>query len=526
MKKIIVFSLLVLWLFAPTVTAQLNAQSAEDNILRIACVGEPVSLDVHEATTVAQRRYVTDLGATLVALDPATGAPVPYLATDWEVSADGLVWTFHLREDVKFHDGTPLTAVEYAWTFNRILTGDHAAPKAFIVNVTAARAVDTYTLELTLKAPDSAMLINLENTFLQPLSPQAVESAGEDYGQHPVGVGPFRFKEWVPGERIVLERNPDFTWGPAFTSGGPAKLDGIEYIVTSNYDVALIELLEGRLDLMQVQQEDIPQVLESENLVLEVDWMPGTPWYLTINLTKPPLDDLRVRQALNYAVDREQLVSMALLGYGEPAYGPLVPRTVGYWSGTEEIGYHYDPDKARALLAEVGYELNADGLLEKDGAVLSLTAMLPNYADFPHLPYVMDLIADQFRQVGIEMNVVRVDVKDQLSDVADPTKYHLSMHGMGRPQATTILMQVYHTGSSSNASHVSDPELDRLIEDSITSLDQEVGRQALWDAQKQIIEYAYAIPLYDPPRLYGLNNQVKGYLQAGYTRWLIDTYIE
>jgi peptide/nickel transport system substrate-binding protein len=378
MKKTALLSLfaLCLGLLAPVADPHRVTESAEDNTLTIALLKEPMTLDIDKIFIAVEEHIVADLGATLIAADPDTGEPVPYLATSWSVSEDGLVWTFHLRDDVRFHDGTPLTAEEYVWTINRILslTGPESfVPQALLSSVTGAKAVDPYTLELDLRSPNATLLYNLESTFLQPLSPQAVESAGDDYGRHPVGVGPFRFKEWVPGQRIVLERNPDFTWGPPFTSGGPAKLDRIEYDIIPNYDLALVELLEGQIDALRVEHVDARRVLENGDLTLVPVTVAGSPLYLALNMTKPPLDDLRVRQALNDVVDRNQLISIVEYGYGEPQYGPVSPVTIGAWPGAEEAGYHTDPAKAQALLADVGYEWNDEGLLVK--TILNLSCV-------------------------------------------------------------------------------------------------------------------------------------------------------
>lgn len=531
MKKAAVVALVVLCLsgFAPAFSGSGMGETAGDTILKIALWHEPVTLDAHRINVALEGRMVTDLGATLVVIDPDTGEIVPYLATEWSVSDDGLVWTFHLRDDVRFHDGTPLTAEEYAWTFNRILaltSPESFVPKTILRSVVEVSAVDRYTLQLNLNSSDATLLYGLANTYLQPLSPQAVESAGDNYGHQPVGVGPFRFKEWVPGEKIVLERNPDYTWGPAFTSGGPAQLDGIEYVILPNYDLALVELLDGRVDVMGIQKVDARQAFENGNLALMSVPVSGAPIFLAIDVTQSPLDDIRVRRALNYATDREQLISIVEYGYGEPQYGPVSPNVIGYWPGMDEAAYPYDPAQARALLADAGYELNGEGLLVKDGQPLSLTVMVVRYAQLPQLPQVVAMLADQFRQVGIQINSVTVEPPDDVAMTADLDTFDMVMKSATWPEATFILLNYYLSTSSSNAGRVNDPELDRLLLDSLTSVDLEAGRQLLWDAQKRIIENAYSVPLYAISELTAINTRVQNYKQTGYGRWLVDTTIQ
>lgn len=531
MRKIAVLSLLVVYLevLAPAAVPPKMAESVDGNTLTMTLLSEPATLDIHRIFAVAYERILADLGATLIAADPETGEPVPYLATQWAVSEDGLLWTFHLRDDVWFHDGTPFTAEEYVWTINRILSltyPESFVPKALLSSVTGAKAVDPYTLELQLRSPDATLLSNLESSFLQPLSPQAVESAGEDYGRQPVGVGPFRFKEWVPGQKIVVERNPDFTWGPAFTSGGPAQIDQIEYAIIPNYDLAFVSLLEGQIDVLEVEPADARRVLDSERLTLTSVTVAGGPFYLALNVTKPPLNDIRVRQALNHAVDREQLVSVIEYGYGEVLYGLVSPTTIGAWPGAEEIGYHYDPSRARTLLAEAGYELNDQGLLVKDGALFSLTVVTPLYASTTQFPRIMDILSDQFRQVGIKVEVVTVEANNLLAAVADSTAFDAVLNGVEWPEATFILLNIILSSGQFNVGHVNDPELDQLLTASFTSTDLEAGRQLLWNAQKRIIENAYFVPIYAPSNLYAVNNRVKGFSELGNVRWLIDTSIE
>lgn len=530
MKKVAVLSLfaLCLGLLAPVVSPPGAAESAGGNTLTIALLKEPDTLDAHRIFIAVEGDIVADLGATLVAADPETGEPVPYLATDWAVSEDGLLWTFHLRDDVRFHDGTPLTAAEYVWTINRILslTGPESfVPQALLSSVVGASAVDPYTLELQLRSPDATLIYNLASEYLQPLSPPVVESAGENYGRQPVGVGPFRFKEWVSGQKIVLERNPDFTWGPSFTSGGPAQIDQVEYAIIANYDLALVGLLEGQIDVLKVEHSDARRVLDSEDFTL-VTVRGGDSLFLVLNVIQPPLDDLRVRQALNYAVDRDQLISIVEYGYGEPQYGPVSPVTIGAWPGAEESGYHTDLEKARTLLADAGYKLNDEGLLVKDSDVLLLTFLVPIYAALPQLPQVIDMLSDQFRQVGIEVNAVMTDPNNLLVATADPTTYNVTIDGITWPETTFILLNTVLSSGQSNLGHVNDPELDRLLLDSLTSVDLDAGRQLLWDAQKRIIENAYLVPLYSPRKLYAVNQRVKNYLDSGHTRWLIDASID
>jgi peptide/nickel transport system substrate-binding protein len=323
---------------------------------------EPDTLDpaLTSSVTISQ-----NLGASLVTIDPQ-GEIVPYLAESWSISDDQLTWTFQLRQDVKFSDGSPLTAEDFAWSYNRGINPETASPVLSIVlgDMANAEATDDYTLVMHYNTPNTALLFNSTLAgYTQPISQAAFERLGDDFGRNPIGVGPFILQEWVTGDHITLARNPDYNWGPAFAHAGPAYLDTVEFRFIPEYATILAGLEAGDIlgtdkilpqDVQRLRDLEEFQVFESTHCGI---W-PG----IFMNASVSPFGDVKVRQALSYVVDRAAIQQIVFYGLGQIISGPLNSGTYGYNPDLEQYGYTYDLEKAAALLEEAGYTLNADNI--------------------------------------------------------------------------------------------------------------------------------------------------------------------
>ena len=481
------------------------AQDAGRMVIAISV--EPTSFDAHLTTSGGTIGY---LGATLVARDPATDEIVPYLAESWTTSEDGLTWDFKLREDVIFHNGAPLTAEDYAWTFNRWLDPATQSPSVASVSaVMGAEAVDTYTLRLTLAIPFAPLLPNLTSGYAQPLNRQAVEEAGENYGVQPVGVGPFRFKEWVPGERLVLERNDAYNWGPAFVQAGAPNLQEVEYRFITEYATLLAGLEAGEIDTSfgdPINPRDLP-VLEDLGFSFVDTFLGGMDPYVLMNVSAAPFDDVRVRRAFNLAIDRSTIIEVVTAGSAVPQFGPISRSVFGYDPAIETLAYGYDVAQAQALLAEAGYaDSDGDGIVEKDGQALALTMLLtPNYAT------LAQVLQAQYRAIGVQVDLQQGDL-GMLFGAVVTGEYQLAI-GFYNYNEADIMFIFYHSSSlgSLNVSQVNDPVLDDILLRTRTSIDPTERQQAVNEAQAYIVEQAYTVPLYTPrlvtllsPRLQGI----------------------
>jgi len=339
--------ILALGLVAPAV-----AQPA--GTLVVGLVAEPVNLDPAQVTDLNSNRVGRRIAETLVTFPEESTQIVPGLAESWAVSKDGLRYTFRLRKGVSFHDGTPLDAGAVKFSIDRQINPEHPFNKLgkypfanfFFGNIKVVEVVDPLTVEFVLKEPRASFLAVLTAGAASIVSPTAVRKYGQDYALTPVGTGPFKYASWDRGQRVVLEKNPSY-WR------FPVKLDRVIYRPIVEDQARLTELLTGALDLIVGTPPDYVGQLEANPKVTLLKQVGAHVWYLGINNQKKPYDDKRVRQALNYAVNKDAIVRDVLKGTGSLSVGPVLPRTWGADGGLKP--YPYDPERAKKLLAEAGY---------------------------------------------------------------------------------------------------------------------------------------------------------------------------
>ena len=344
-----------LWLTAPTLAPPAAlAQGAPPGTLVVGLVAEPVNLDPAQVTDVNSTRVGRRIAETLVSFAEESTQIVPWLAESWTISADGLQYTFKLRKGVRFHDGTPFDAEAVKLSIERQINPDHPANKLgkypfanyFFGNVKAVEVLAEDRVAFLLKEPRASFLAVLCAPAASIVSPAAVRKHGADYALTPVGTGPFRFASWDRGQRVVLERNPGY-WR------GPVPLERVVFRPVAEDQARLTELLTGAIDLIVGVPPDFVAQLEANPKFTVLKQVGAHVWYLGINNQKKPLDDKRVRQALNYAVNKEAIVRDVLKGTGSISLGPVLP---GTWGAEPSLKpYPHDPERARKLLAEAGH---------------------------------------------------------------------------------------------------------------------------------------------------------------------------
>lgn len=333
--------------------APLSAQTPP-GVLIIGQIAEPKSLDPAAVTAVNDFRILMNIYDGLVRYKSGTLEVEPALATSWEISDDGTVYTFQLREGVTFHDGSPFNAQAVKFNFDRMLNEDHPFhdtgpfPLAFFFSaIEKTEVVDDLTVRFTLNAPYAPFLSNLAYPTGLIVSPAAVEQHGADYGRNPSGTGPFRFGEWRSNEAVIVGANADY-W-----DGAPA-LEAAVFRPITDANTRTAEMLAGGIDLMV----EVPPVALSEfqgdDFTVYEQAGPHL-WFLILNTKEGPFADVRVRQAANYAINKRAIVEDVLEGTAEVAAGPTPPAFA--WAYNEALEpYPYDPDKARALIKEAGAE--------------------------------------------------------------------------------------------------------------------------------------------------------------------------
>ena len=324
-------------------------------VLVVAQQAEPRSLDPQATSALNDFRILVNLYEGLVAYRPGTLEPAPALAHSWKVSNGGRDYTFRLKSGVRFHDGTPLNAEAVVFNFRRMLNPSHPyhepGPfplKSMYDRVETVEAAGVLAVRVRLKEPFAPFLSNLAYPSALLVSPTAVERWGKDYGQHPVGTGPYRFVDWEPARRVLLERNDRY-------HGTPPRLMRLVFRPLADPMARVAELIAGGVDVaLEVTPDALAafrgrpgfQVLERTGPHL---------WYLMLNTGEPPFDDRRMRLAANLAVYKDALVRDVLQGTASVAAGP-VPNAIGWAYNRRLQPFAYDPHQARTLIEEAGYD--------------------------------------------------------------------------------------------------------------------------------------------------------------------------
>jgi len=463
---------------------------------------------------------------TLVYRDPATGSFVPGLAERWEISDDGLVYTFYLRQSVTFHDDTPFNAEAARFNLERVTSTDLASQKArFMLGpYERAEVVDDYTVRIHLSEPFAPLLDALSQVYLGMASPTAVEKWGDEYQLHQVGSGPFQFAEYVPGDHLLLRRNPDYDWGPSVYQNETAQVDEVEFRFFTDPATRSPALETGEADVMgEIPPQDAARLEERADFRIEAVPIPGASLMFFMNAARPPLDDVRVRQALLYGTDRPAIISAVFRDTSPVAYGPLAAATLGYDPAVRDY-YPHDPARAAALLDEAGWaDSDGDSILDRNGKPLLLDLYLMGWG---HMPEVGQLLAAQWAELGVGVEA-RVASYPEALEVAGAGQHHLIPFNLSGSDPD-ILRKFFHSQASFNWAKVNDTDLDSWLE-TATRVSDQAERAALYSqVQLKVMDQALVIPVRDYVNLNGVSNQVQGlrYDAQGWFPWLIDVTVE
>src|ERR687887_2467808 len=323
--------------------------------LRIALPGDPAFYNAHQGPAMGAQAFFTGnnvYNSLLTMTPPPELKVVPDLAKSWEVLDDGKTWIFHLQEGVKFHDGTDFDAAAAKWNFERILDPEtHSWVRPYYVAIDTVEAVDKYTLRVHMKEPFGSLDYALAGYFqgIPMASPKAFETYGKDWVRHPTGTGPFVFKEWSPGERVVLEKNPQY-----FKPGLP-YLDRLEIRIMKDPLTASTALRAGEIDFIARVPIQQVLVLEKSPGIRLATGPAMAPTVALLNLRVKPFDDVRARRAVGgYGIDRAEIARLAFQGRAQALVSVLPPGVPDAIDLNEM--YPYKPDEAKRLLKELGYD--------------------------------------------------------------------------------------------------------------------------------------------------------------------------
>jgi peptide/nickel transport system substrate-binding protein len=448
---------------------------------------------------------------TLVYREPQSREFIAALAESWTISPDGLVYEFRLRQDVRFHDGTAFNAEALSANFERIFAEETASQRSkFLLGPIASyQVVDANTFRITLLEPFEPLLDSLSQVYLGIASPTALaEFVGDPlrYQYHQVGTGPFRFVEYLPEDRIVIERNPDYDWGPRFYSE-MGSLQRIEFRFYRDAATRLIVLENGDAMIMgEIPPNDARSIADNPNLQLLPVAVAGQPLQFYMNTQQAPTDDIRVRQALLYAINRTAIVDAVYGGFSLVAWGPLSAETLYYNRGVVNV-YTYNLDEARNLLLAAGYgDSDGDAVLDRSGEALTIKLLQPPWGNVPE---VVQFLQDQWRSIGIQVEVVQVPGYPALLEAASARDYNLVSFDQAGLDPY-ILNQAYLSNSQDNWTGYNNTELDALLLQAASETDPEARRLAYGRAQGIIMEQALILPIRDYVNLNAASSRVSG----------------
>lgn len=434
---------------------------------------------------------------------------VPGLAEAWEISPDGLTYTFRLRRDVQFHDGSPFNAAAVKANLERIVDPATKSQKAVFLlgSFRSVEVLDEYTVAIRLAAPYAPLLDSLSQVYLGMASPQALARWGVDYQFHQVGTGPFRFEEYVPNDHLTIVRNDAYAWGPRIhVHPGPAYLERVVFKFFTDPAGRAIALQAGDVHVMgEIPPMDAKRLQQDARFTIIPVPIPGQSLGLILNTQRPPLDDVRVRRALLFATNREEIVQAIFGGFSPAATGPLTSATFGHVEMPATL-VRFDPTEAIRLLEEAGYmDTDGDGVRERNGQPLLLDAVLMTWGS---LPEVAQLLQSQWKAVGIQLQLRTLTYPAAL-EVARTGDYHLIPQNYAGSDPD-LLHTYYHSTSSFNWSRVSDATLDDLLERARQTGDPATRAELYAEAQKRIMELVLLIPIRDPVNLNGVSARVQG----------------
>jgi peptide/nickel transport system substrate-binding protein len=373
---------------------------------------------------------------------------VPELAKSWEVLDGGRTWVFHLQEGVKFHDGTDFDAHAAKWNFDRILDPEvHSWVRPYYESIEKVEAVDTHTLRVQMKEPFGSLDFALAGYFqgIPMASPKSFDTYGKDFVRHPTGTGPYIMKEWIPGERVVLEKNPHY-----YKQGLP-YIDTLAIRIMKDPLTASTSLRAGEIDLITRVPIQQAILLEKSPSIHVVTAPPMSPTIAFLNLRVKPFDDLRARRAIGgYGIDRAEIAKVAFMGRVEPLVSVLPPGVPDAVNLNEM--YPYRPDEAKRLLKELGYDAKNP---------LKFTLLVGNQD--VTLADIAALIKNQMAKIGVEAKINLVDATTAFDRVLVKHDFEMVVSNWGTLLDINQRSVSFFKGMQSDYMGIDDPPLEAMV---------------------------------------------------------------
>jgi len=429
------------------------------------------------------------------------------LAERWDISPDGLTITFHLRKGVKWHDGSEFTAHDVLYTYRTII--DPKTPTAYaedFLQVKSAAAVDPYTFKVIYSKPFAPALASWGLNILPAHLLEGKDITKSELARNPVGTGPYRFKEWTPGQRIVLESFQQYFEGRPY-------IDRRIYRIIPDSSTMYMELKAGGLDMMSLtpvqfqRQTNSPDFLRRFN---KFTYPVPTYAYLGYNLKNPLFTDKRIRQAITCAINKDELVQGVLFGLGQAGHTPFQP---GTWANNPDLKpFPYDPVRAEKLLAEAGWhKRGSDGMLVKDGKPFKFT-ILTNQGNEQRIK-TAQIVQYRLKKIGIDVRIRVLEWASLLTNYIDSRNFDVVLMGWSISQDPDQY-DIWHSSKTGakelNFISYKNPEVDRLLEEGRGTFDKEKRRRCYFRMQEILADEQPYTFLYVPAALPAISARFRG----------------
>ena len=464
--------------------ALINGSIGEPTILIPMLSGDAASQDVAGLIFNGLVKYDTDLSI------------IGDLAESWDISKDGLVITFHLKKGVTWTDGVEFTADDVMFGFNTII--NKKTPTAYnedFLQVKKAEVLDKYTFRVTYGKPFAPALASWGNLVVLPKHLlEGKDLTKSEFGRDPVGMGPYKLTNWVPGQELMLDSNHDYFEGRPY-------IDRFVYRVIPDRATMFLELQTGGVDMMDLTPIQYTKQTESEyfrNNFQKFRYPQFVYTYMGFNLKHPFFQDRRVRQAIAYAIDKSEIIDVVLFGLGSPATGPYVPNTWPYNPNVKK--YPYNPEKARQLLKDAGWEdTDGDGILDKDGRPFRFT-ILTNMGNTLRMN-TATIIQWKLARIGIKVDIKVLEWSTFVNEFIDKRRFEAVILGWQispDPDQFDIWDSKKTKEKEFNFVSYSNPEVDALLEKGRRTYNIEERKKAYFRIQEILAEDLPYIFLYVP----------------------------
>ena len=431
---------------------------------------------------------------------------IPDLAESFNVEDDGKKWIFHLRKDVKWHDGEEFTSEDVVFTFEKLYDPATNTFNRGLFTIGGkqlkVRAIDTYTVEIILPEKFSPFESNLTTLGIIPKHALEGKDINRDgFNWNPIGTGPFKFKKWQSGEKVYVEKNENYY------AGSPI-LKGIVFQIIPSSESRRISLITGHTDIGEITPEDLLALENCYNLNI-YKWNQFMYCYLGFDLTKPLFQDINVRKAINYSTDKKAIISAVFKNNAVRALGPIPPASPYYDDKLEE--YNFDPQKSIELLKKSGWKMNEKTkIFEKDGKKLSFEVMYPSSnVAFEKAAVFMQA---QMKQSGIEMRLKSMELS-ALINTCYPTKFEAVIFDWVEnldPDNYTVWHSSQCNDDGMNFMSYKNKKVDGLIEKGRTTRDKKERKKIYSEIQKIITEDSPYVFLWSPKGIVVVNKRIKG----------------